>query len=411
MSSKSGSGITLEAKVSASLPSENTASTAGDTSTLFVRGLIGSKFLHALIGFCMVNVVLSAVYSPIKSTVKNQFSQADFTAAVPVGLHKPWPWWLARGYLACEPQPDVIVFGSSQMGSAQATADAKFLAQWIDVVTHRKIAFLEDQMEKRSGKKTSVLSMAIPGAMISDEYLITKSLIQAKKPTTVVITLAPRDFIDDTLPSPSSTDQFKFFSRYVPLNAQLEAAAYPDFFARLDTKVKQLPLSQLGSAVQARFKQEGSATTEGAADVVTAITSVASDPRPGQWVVPPVMPELWTDNTKEYKNRFKGPNMDHYAGQMQFFRAWLNDLQSSGVKIIVIGMPSMEMNRCLLPDKFWAKFRTDITNESHNHGASFVDLTANPTFNKSDYLDTVHLNARGAEKLFPLIADELERRR
>lgn len=373
-------------------------------------GLFSNKFLHALIGFCLVNVFLSAVYAPVKGDITEQFTPEELTKSVPAGVHKPWPWWLARGYITCVPQPDVIVFGSSQMGSAQATADAKFLARWIDVVTHRKIVFLEDQLKNRSGRATSVLSLAIPGAMISDGYLITKTLIKDQKPSTVVITLAPRDFIDDTLPAPFATDQFKFFSRYVPLGA-LEAAAYPDFFARLDTLVKRLPLSQLGTTIHAAFKQDVAATSVKANDVLKALTSVASDPRPGQWVVPPTMPDLWTDNTKEYKNRFKGPNMEHYAGQMQFFRAWLKELQSSGIEIVVVGMPSMEMNRALLPDKFWKKFRTDVTDESRKRGASFVDLTASDAFVKADYLDTVHLNARGAEKLFPLIADEVARTR
>lgn len=375
-----------------------------------LHGLFHNKFLHALIGFCLANVLLSAVYAPVKGNIEEQFTRDELTKSVPAGVHKPWPWWLARGYMTCVPKPDVIVFGSSQMGSAQATADAKFLARWIDVVTHRKIVFLEDQLKKRSGGAPSVLSLAIPGAMISDEYLITKTLIQNQKPSTVVITLAPRDFIDDTLPAPSATDQFKFFSRYVSLGP-LEAAAYPDFFARLDTLVKRLPLSQLGATVHTAFKQDVAATSVRANDVLKSLTSVASDPRPGQWVVPPTMPDLWTDNTKEYKNRFKGPNMEHYAGQMQFFRAWLKELQSSGIKIVVIGMPSMEMNRALLPDKFWTKFRTDVTDESLKHGASFVDLTASSAFVKADYLDTVHLNARGAEKLFPLIADEVARAR
>ncbi|MBY0546965.1 MAG: hypothetical protein K2W95_06710 [Candidatus Obscuribacterales bacterium] len=375
------------------------------------QGFLRNKFLHALIGFCLVNVFLSAVYSPAKGSINDQFTRDDLTKSVPAGVHKPWPWWLARGYITCQPKPDVIVFGSSQMGSAQATADAKFLARWIDVVTHRKIVFLEDQLKRRSGGAPSVLSLAIPGAMISDEYLITKTLIQRQKPSTIVITLAPRDFIDDTLPAPSATDQFKFFSQYVSLGPPLEAAAYPDFFARLDTLVKRMPLSQLGTTVHAAFKQDIAATSVKANDVLKALTSVASDPHPGQWVVPPTMPELWTDNTKEYKNRFKGPNMEHYSGQMQFFRAWLKELQSSGVRIVVVGMPSMKMNRDLLPDQFWTQFRKDVTEESRNHGASFVDLTDSEAFVKADYLDTVHLNARGAEKLFPLIADAVDRAR
>lgn len=366
-------------------------------------GFLRNKFFHALTLFCIVNAFAGVIFAPSFKTVESQFSESDLRQTPEKSVRKPWPWWLARGFLACSPKPDIVVFGSSQMGSAQATADAKQLGEWIDVVTHRRIVFLEEQIRKQGGAPATVLSLAVPGAVISDEYLMSKALLHDHPPKTVVLTVAPRDFIDATLPSPSATDQFKFFSKYVQLE-KLAGAAYPDAFARLDSIVKKIPLSRIGTEIQSAFKATQPADSRNARDIVQAITSVASDPAPGQWVVPPTMPELWTDNTVEYKHRFKGPDMNSYSRQMQFFEQWLDDLNGMKVNIVIVAMPSMNMNRSLLPSMFWDKFRSDLKRSSTRVHGQFIDLSDDSGFEKNDYLDTVHLNAHGAEKLFPKIA-------
>ena len=374
----------------------------------FLPNLCANAFARALLIYLCLNVALACFYAPAAKTVTAEFRQADLCDPVSAQLRKPWPWWLARGFITCTPPPDVVVFGSSQMGSAQATADAKFLSRWVDVVTHRKIEFLADQLKQRLHWSPTVLSLAVPGAVISDEYLMTRSLFTAaSRPSLVVITVAPRDFIDDTLPSACATDQFKFFSKFVKLG-ELEQVAYGDLFARGDAKLKELPFRVMGTELERLLKPEVPADTPGARAVLHAIGAVATDPSPGQWVVPPVMPNVWSDNTVEYKHRFKGPNMDHYRVQMQFLATWLADLEKAGVKALVVGMPSLEMNRELLPSGFWQRFRGDLSEQCGAYHADWMDLSADSSFVKADFLDTVHLNDKGSTKLFPLIAARIQ---
>ncbi len=383
----------------------------GPHGRTFGREIIQNGFAQAVVIYCMLNVLLLFCFCPIQRSVTDEFRPAELTDKISGKLHKPWSWWLARGYLRCSPAPDVVVFGSSQMGSAQATVDAKHLKRWIDVITHRRIFFLEEELKRKlpEAPPPVVLSLAMPGAVISDEYLMSETLFTARShPRCLVITVAPRDFIDDTLPSPAATDQFKFYGRFVELG-KLEPYAYSDPWARLDFKLKQLPGRVLGSQLQASVKADQPASTSGATDVLQAVTAATTDPSPNQWVVPPAMPATWTDNTLEYKFRFKGPNMSHYQAQMEFFKTWLTKLQQSNMAIIVVAMPSMEMNRKLLPYSFWQKFRADLAEQCSAHRADWLDLSDNTAFEKKDYLDTVHLNASGAEKLMPILATEIVR--
>lgn len=365
-------------------------------------------FVQALAIYCLLNFVLACVYCPGRHCVTDEFRPEELKPVVSRALRKPWSWWLARGFLM-NPGADVVVFGSSQMGSAQATADAKYLNRWVDVITHRRISYLEHELSVRNaeGKPALVVSLAMPGAVISDEWLMTAALFtQSTKPRTVVITVAPRDFIDDTLPSPTSTDQFKFFSPFSDLG-KLEADAYDDPWLRLDATLRQLPGRVAGTRLQESLKPDKPATTAKAADVLQAVTAVATDPSPEQWVVPPQMPDTWTDNTMEYKHRFRGPNMAHYRHQMAFFTDWLERLRREHIKTIIVAMPSMEMNRALLPQSFWTKFRSDLQGQCRLNKCAWLDLSDSAEFQKSDYLDTVHLNARGAEKLMPALAKQI----
>src|SRR6516162_1943979 len=60
-----------------------------------------------------------------------------------------------------------------------------------------------------------------------------------------------------------------------------------------------------------------------------------------------------------------------------------------------------------LRNSFWNEFRSVLSSQSKKYGASFMDLTDSPRYVITDYLDTVHLNANGGQKLFETIADKV----
>lgn len=375
----------------------------------FLASMMRTAFLVALLVFVLINIVFrssvlgSSAYSDPRSTIEALEKKQDGSKKA----SNPWSFWIAKSYFDCKAAPAVVIFGSSQMGSAAATVDAQHLLQLIDVVTHRKITFLEDELKKRLSCSLEVLSLAVPGSMVSDGYMVSRALFNgANKPKLIVISIAPRDFIDSTLPFPASTEQFKYFSRFVDI-ANLESSAYTDPFARLDFKVSRLPLRLLGMELLTAAKEKPVSSNPKASDVLSSVTAVASDVSPGQWIVPANIPPIWVDNSKEYITRFKNPNSATYKAEMVFFSEWLQYLRARGIDVMVVGMPSLPMNRQLLPDSFWSKFRTDIARVCEKNRVHWLDLTDRKDFEKSDYLDTVHLNAHGGFKFFRLLANEV----
>jgi len=52
----------------------------------------------------------------------------------------------------------------------------------------------------------------------------------------------------------------------------------------------------------------------------TALAAImgGGDAVPGKWRVPAVIPPMWTDNTKEYKLRFRNPHPPVYVAERHF---------------------------------------------------------------------------------------------
>lgn len=373
-----------------------------------------SSFLVATVLFALVNVVLVINYVPAQRHL-------DQSAVDPRNVDHPvqkqmksWSYWVAKGYMEQEQAPDVVLFGSSQMGSAIACADAQLTQSLIDTATHKKLVSLETELAKTlAGKPVKVFNAAIPGCMVSDVDLMSKVLFRdsGKKPRVVVIGIAPRDFIDNTMPSPAATEPWHFFSQFVP-TYEWPAAAFPEFFANLDWQINQHTLRELAPVAQAmlgttHIDEQEAAEGKKNDTPLAAVLGTLGEVKAGQWIVPANIPPMWKDNTREYKNRFRDSRHPIYKTEKKFFNSFLARMKEEGIQVIAVGMPSLAVNRALLPDKFWAKFHNDVATACRDNGAAYLPLYDDDKFQMEDYLDTVHLDASGGQKLFATIASAM----
>lgn len=364
-----------------------------------------SACLTALVLFALINVAVGAVKPPAPPSAEQTLAKQS--GAEP--RDKSFTGWTAKAYVEQQQAPDIVVLGSSLMGTAIFVTDAQHLKCDIDCVLYRRCSALEAALRKRIGANVRAFNWSVGGEMMSDMYMINSALFRGRlKPKAVVVEVSPRDFIDNTLPYAGSTELFRFLARYVNLG-DLASDAFPDLIARLEWEFDRLvPLR--------RFRFEGFQEPEiGDTDepvqlaggnnlAVQAMFSIGKVRR-GQWVVPPNVPNMFKDNTKEYQKRFRNPETPLYAVERRFFERLLADLQASGIKAIVVSMPTLWPNRKLLPDSFWIRWRGDVRAACRKYGAAWLDLSDSPEFTVNDYLDTVHMNAAGGAKLFGRLAE------
>jgi len=362
-------------------------------------------FFLALALFALTNLVVASLASTYRQSIdRSVFAWSEQDSRV-----KPWSWWLARKWLEQRQAPDIVLFGSSQMGSAMVASDAKLLVEAIDALTHRRAATLEKELSDRLGHHLSAFSLASPGAMCSDAFMASSALFTPEfKPKVVVIGISPRDFIDNTMPYPAVTEPYKFYSHFVN-PGPLTLHSYSGPMAWLQFAMESMPCRKLGESIQTSLASSAGTNAPGdkASNALAAVLG-GGDAVPGKWLVPCVIPPMWADNTKEYTRRFKDPNPPVYTAEKAFFNTFLEKMAADDIRVLVVGMPSLSMNRKLLPDSFWLQFRSSISSACLTHNAQFLDLTGNLNFEKSDYLDTVHLNAYGGQKLFAQIASTIK---
>lgn len=403
--------------------------------------LITSRTLAAFILFVMANVLIVSAVPKEKKELTAKILTDNPNEKRQKGR---WVWWVSRNYLKDHPDADIALMGSSMMSSAVYSSEANYLQKNVDCVTDKKSEMLSDMLEERLSVDKKAYVFAMGGAMASDHYLVSNTLFNEKhKPKLVVVGVNPRDFIDNTMPSVSSTEPFYFLAPYANLGA-LSDSAFIDPIERLEWIINDhLPIMAVGRVIkdtipkisrQASDKLSVALTgksnlkdpvadqgeeekvasagkeTKTTEDVLNAIYGKQSEVKPGVWVIPPRPFYHFVNNMHEYQRRYKNPYPSIYGPQKRFFNAFLKDLKDKDIEVLVLGMPSLWPNRALLPDKFWNDFRQSISTSCEKNGATWVDLTADKRFNNRDYLDTVHLNRRGGDKLLEIIADQIKTR-
>lgn len=380
------------------------------------RRLFTSSFFLALLAFGVLNWLCASSNLCGKQELKKENFVED-TQAREEG--KPASWWLTKAYLDLAAPPNAVLLGSSQVGGLQA-ADANTLNRPVDFVRDHRSPTLESEVAKRIGSSTEAFVAALPGAMMSDHLLITEALFSAgKQPNVVILTLSPRDFIDNSLPCAAATGPFRFFSQYVQLGP-LEGIAFPDLWSRVDFAVSQgMPLRRLASLIEkADFKGDKSGTslerdkeeTDAQRQARYIMGGYAGNVRPGQSKIAPNIPVFFVDNTLDYQKRYKNTNPPTLAVQMRFFRELLSKMHERGIRVIAVGMPLFVTNREILPPEFWNDFRSRISSSCIEYGADWCDLSENPEFSMDDFCDTVHLNALGGAKLARCLAEAISQR-
>ncbi|MDQ5934690.1 MAG: hypothetical protein QG574_1996 [Cyanobacteriota bacterium erpe_2018_sw_21hr_WHONDRS-SW48-000092_B_bin.40] len=387
------------------------------------------RFPVALLLFALVNVALASFLVP---AAKPELTLADVNLTPQILEEgKPASWWLARTFLTSARVPDVVVCGSSQIGGLQA-ADANTSGKTVDLVFNRRCLTIENDLAKTFGPGAEVFLSALPGAMVSDHFAISRALFRpSHHPALLVLTVSPRDFIDNTLPSAGATDSYRFFSQYTDMSAYT-GWAFHDPWSRFTYFVSsELPLrGQLAVFNQTvehfveKLKEADTASGGVACKPSSTATSAAASAaeqvkfvmgayggnlKPGQAVLTPNLPKIYVDNSLDYKHRYKDQYPVSYDIQFNFMHSFLAQLKQEGIKVLVVGMPLTRENRQLLSSDFWQAFRSRLAAECQYSGAEYLDLSASPNFLLGDFCDTVHLNADGGTRLAEYISKAIEK--
>jgi hypothetical protein len=379
-----------------------TAKTTPEPEPFSVRKKVRSLFLLSMAIFLLGNACLSFA-APFR------FDPYKFS-------YRGWAWWIMDDLRKDPHAHNVAVLGSSIMCSAVAGCDANFLNSPLDLTNYHRVAYLDQQLKQTYGGNFNTFNLAAPGQMPSDAYLYLKAMTEtANRPDVVIYGVAPRDFIDSTLQGPNDTEPFHYLSRLVNVS-NVANAEFRSVWAKLDWCMQQL-LFMYGYSLDMRL-----AAGEIAEKTINKLipkpyaqlpftwwhrvrmlpTYLPGDISPGAMIAAPLSADkvTFTDNSVEYRRRYKDPDPETFRTQMHFLRKLTEYCQRERIELILVNMPITMWNAGLLDAGAYHKYLLQLRQFAWNHNVVFYDLCNFPSYTNADFHDTVHLNAFGGKKFF-----------
>jgi len=368
------------------------------------------SFAVALLLFCAVNAAAWAGGS-------GWWRAADFP-------HLSWTGWRIKKFLQFRGTPDIVLLGSSLMLVPVAGVDADFVGRRLEGADHYRSRYFEHALQARSRRSARTFDFSLPGEMPSDAYLITDFLLKGDKcPKVIVYGLGPRDFMDNLLPSPSSTDPFRNLARFGDVSP-ISARAMPGWLERINFELgKVFYLYGRKTDIMARADALAVKSLDGLVPEPAGGKKFSIDSR--RSLLPLYLPEQlcrgeayfrptttnerpqFFDNLNEYRSRYCHVKWDTFVSQLEFLSDTLELAKSRGVHVVLVAMPITDLNRSLIQDYAFNAYLRSIKAIASAQGATFVNLYASPAFSRADFGDTVHLHSGGGKKLLDLISEAL----
>lgn len=330
-----------------------------------------------------------------------------------------WISWTTADFVNQRRTPDLVFVGSSLLLHPLTMLDAHYLNRRIDYADYHRSAYTEDRVAVELGvDKPLAFNFAMPGGMISDDWIIVEAMIRSKrKPKIIVLGVCARDFMDCKVRCPGLMPTFRYLSKTIDMEPVLDLAL-PSLTDRTDFilgKVAYLWNSK--PVMQAALRNKTIAalrflgvtcgaskfTPQQLEELLT--TDMSAELERGRMVEEPGAERSFVDNTMEYMQRYKDRHEKLFDIEKQFLEKLLSSAKVNDIKVIVVNMPLTSLNVKLMPPGTHDDYLQSVEMLSARYGAVFEDFNDDTRFPSSVFYDTVHMNSAGGKRFVDALVD------
>jgi hypothetical protein len=282
---------------------------------------------------------------------------------------------------------------------------ADFLRNYVEMAFLKRL--LAESGDTKNGDKkvvdsSSVVDLGVPSLMLSDCELLFE-ILQSNNamPKTAVLLLAPRDFMDNTV----AVDRNLFLHE---INGRITASelfsskSYGNFFGKL------FAAADYGVNETARQFRTGWQR------VILGVKRWGRK-RKKEMVTPDrelALRYFYFGNGKlpdldVYKTRYNPPNRERINEQLAAMSRLLDMLKANSVNTTVVLMPLTRENFALIDDQAKFQIFTGMARECEKRDVQYIVAPNLDSYERGDFLDSVHLNAPGGNKFFRRLAKVL----
>lgn len=379
-----------------------------------VRRVFSSTAVWLLVMLCSANFMIAAAiaaFDPLEWLDEMELISLDN-----LGITK------VPDILQSNTNAPVVILGSSlmlfpayrlddELGLANANKRPSREEHIYKLLSYSRAGYFEQLLRNHTQEAVTVTNAAVAGSLVSDQYLIAKQYLSSgKRPKLFLITIAPRDFLDNERKEIDRTATKSILSNFI----------LPNEYIGLLFTDPMLALSKSGALVhtalngcsgwykyRADLQQLVSGITARATGHPVSLIHVAEHQNKNAadaafWPPKRSTPAVKRPNTladlSAYRNMYLPVNKELFQQQRTYFGKLLGLLHSENVPTIVVDMPLTKENLAILPDYVLNKYRTFVESTCHAYGAELwrpeLDLGLN------DFSDSAHLNSEGGKKFF-----------
>lgn len=336
--------------------------------------------------------------------------------------YQGWAWWTFNDLRQSSEEHNVALLGSSLMVSAVNNSDAMYTQKELNLAKYHKAVYLDKLLSEKFGGTFRTYNLAAPGQMPSDAYMTLHAMLKThQRPDVVVYGVAPRDFYDSSMSSPVDTEPFKFLHRLVNLDDSWNKL-FKSPFDKLNF-ILERDVFLYGNAldISMTVMEKVNETFDKIIPAPTAISAFtywdrikllpaykAGEIHPLAVVVrpqDPKAPPTFTDNTPEYKERYKNPDLKNYRIQHYFLLKLVELCKRERIELVVVNMPITLENIRVLGSYKYMGYVNALRQMAKDKKTRAFDLNDFALYSLNDYADGVHLNAFGGNKLFRQLVD------
>lgn len=339
--------------------------------------------------------------------------------------NRSWIWWNTKDFLDHADNPDVLLLGSSLMMAALHGGDATFLNTPQNVAIHHRSAYLEKLLNARMHKPVSTFAFALGGQMASDAYAIAASLFHdKKKPRTIIYGIAPRDFLDNTIPSPASSETYRYLERTNNKLSNIALSSRTSFWDQCEWLCGRISflygIRPDLVYLQNKYARQLLAHVFNLKDLQyvhtpiplrrLALLELPEDQGPNDLTVSSYysQPPIYLDNIAEYRKRYQTFKEKTFRTQLMFLEKLLDFCRTENINIVVVNMPLTDDNVHLMPPAMYSLYLKNVKSLTAKSGAAFIDMQNSQLFPKRMFADSVHLNGLGGQQFFEVLSERMQ---
>lgn len=299
-------------------------------------------------------------------------------------------YWVRKSYLAEPNPPDIVILGNEQVLSLLG-ADIGIYDADVDFAGDHRSHVIEYDLAQLLNENLRVIVTALPGAMVSDQLIISHALfLDSYKPKLVAVAISPLNFMDANCSLVDETEPFNFFLKDIVFDFDLlfrQLNLLSTWYERASTF-----FMRKNDICEVKFKPD---CDQGQFSPLTW-----SNPYrpiyPGQLVIKPENSYWFSENLDKYRAKYKNCFSPQVKIQMRLFDDLLEYLAHRHIKTVIFDLPLSKANKELLPKNFWTYYQSSIDKICKKYDVDYIraDQVVLP-FEKNELFDSAHLNLMG----------------